>query len=184
MHIYKKKTHHQDSKRESVLQLNTSLSHFHSCFEDVLHQESHCPGASEVKRTVKACGCFDRSTNALKCAVNCESFLFLDGSDGMWTIQEIEQRAGVINGTPHRQTQAGPPLVYHELTDVQKNWDPTVLFPCAEREGKTKRDEEGGRVGSETTSSVSSGNADWRQGRKCRRCVCKLESEQSTVDRQ
>lgn len=96
----------------------------------------------------------------MKCAVNCESFLFLDRSDGMRAIREIEQRVGVINGTQHRQTQAWPPLFHHELTDVQKNGHPAVLFPCAEREGKTKRDEEGGRVGSKTTSSVSSGNAE------------------------
>lgn len=66
----------------------------------------------------------------------------------------------VINHTQHKQTQARP-LVFHcELPDVQKNLDPTVLFPCAESGGKTERDKEGGRVGSITTaSSVSSGNA-------------------------
>lgn len=63
----------------------------------------------------------------------------------MWTIQEIEQRVGVINHTQHKQTQARPPFFHRELTDVQKNLDPTVLFPCAESEGKTERDREGGR---------------------------------------
>ncbi len=49
---------------------------------------------------------------------------------------------------------------HRELMNVQKNLDPTVLFPCAESEGETEKDEEGGRVGSPTTaSSVSSGNA-------------------------
>lgn len=42
---------------------------------------------------------------------------------------------------------------------MQKYLDPTVLFPCAESEGETEKDKEGGRVGSTTASSVSSGNA-------------------------
>lgn len=34
---------------------------------------------------------------------------------------------------------------HRELMNVQKNLDPTVLFPCAESEGETVKDEEGGK---------------------------------------
>lgn len=58
----------------------------------------------------------------------------------------VEQRAGVINHTEHKQAQARPIFFHGELMNVQKNLDPTVLFPCAaesekERRGRTRKGE-------------------------------------------
>lgn len=64
------------------------------------------------------------------------------------------------NHPEHRQAQARSLFSHRELVNVQKNFDPTVLFPCAESKGEMWKDKKGGRVGGTTTaSSVSSGNA-------------------------
>ena len=59
----------------------------------------------------------------------------------------VEQRAGVINHSEHKQAQARPISFHRELANVQKNLDPTVLFPCAaaESEGETGKVQGQGR---------------------------------------
>lgn len=74
--------------------------------------------------------------------------------------RDLAERGRVINHAEHKQTQARPLFFHRELMSVQKNFDPAVLFPCAESKVETERDKDGGGGGGATTaSSVPTGNA-------------------------
>lgn len=79
------------------------------------------------------------------------------GGDGMWAIKEIEQRVWVINRTQHEQTRARPLVFIVSSQMYRRIHIQLYCFHVPRTGGETDRDEEGGRVGSITVSSVSSG---------------------------
>lgn len=108
---------------------------------DSLSGKTYPQGECDEK-TVKACGLFWQ----VRCFETCRKLWelsFQEWSDGMWTIQEILQRVGFINHSEHKQAQALPLFFHHELMNVQRNLDPTVLFPCAEFEEEKDKKGEG-----------------------------------------
>lgn len=82
----------------------------------------------------------------MKPAVNHELFLFESGVKLYKLLHRGScGRVKVINHTKHKQAQARLTFFHHELMNVQRNFDPTILFPCAESEGETEKDKEGGK---------------------------------------
>jgi len=61
---------------------------------------------------------------------------------------------------------------HRELVNVELKFRWNCIVSTSEGQGAAKKDKEGGRVGSTTASSVSSGNAVGRLGRKRVWCVC------------
>ncbi len=172
LHSLVKNLHDSSLSRSCCRML--ALPVFILCIESVLYQERCCLRATKVRRQQRHVVVWTE-TLLWNHPQTVRALVFSDRSDGMWAIQEIKQRVGVINHTEHKQTQAWPLFFHSELMNVPKNLNPTVLFPCVVSEGVTEKTRKGGRVGSTTASSLSSGNAVWGLRRKCVWCVCELE---------